>query len=168
MGTLADVLLIIWENLLGFDLLIFVFAAGALYCYILARHLSVKLHKILNHTVFLPEYVLNKTRIAPASEIDLVDSRKRANGFYAVFANLTSIFPLLGILGTVISLIPMVATIESMQENFYTALTSTFWGLIFAIIFKFLDGFLSARIEENSNNIALYLERNREKPEEAS
>ena len=163
METLSDVALIIWENLLGFDLLIFIFAAVTLYCYIFARYLSIKLHKTLNHTIFLPEYVLKKTEITPASKIGLFESRKRANSLYAVFVNLTGIFPLLGILGTVISLFPMVSNIENIQQNLYVALTSTFWGLIFAIIFKFLDGFLSARIEENSNNIALYLERNKDK-----
>jgi chemotaxis protein MotA len=168
MDNLYNVISVVLGNLLGYDLLIFFFAAGALYCYLYARRLTNKLHKTLNHTVFLPEYVLNKTKIAPASELDLIDSRKQANGYYSVFINMTGIFPLLGILGTVIALIPMVSDIENMQQNFFVALTSTFWGLIFAIIFKFLDGLLSARIEENSNNIALYLQRNKEKLEEVS
>ena len=48
----------------------------------------------------------------------------------------------------------------SVQDNFYGALTSTFWGLVFAIIFKFLDGIISAKIEDNEKNVQLYLERN--------
>ena len=166
MKSLADAATVIWENLIGYDTMIFIVAAGALYCYIYARRLSVNLHNTLNHTIFLPEYVLKKTEISLTPETDLINSRKQANGYYAVFVNLTGIFPLLGILGTVISLIPMVSDLENMQHNFHTALTSTFWGLVFAIIFKFLDGFLSARIEENSNNIALYLERNKNSPVE--
>ena len=168
MDSLTDVLSVIGRNLLGYDLVIFVVAAGTLCCYIIARLHSVKLHKFLHRTIFLPEYVLQKTEITLASEMDLIDVRKRANGFYAVFVNLTSIFPLLGILGTVISLIPMAADIANMQHSFFTALTSTFWGLVFAIIFKFLDGFLSVRIEENTNNIMLYLDRNRNKTGETS
>jgi chemotaxis protein MotA len=116
--------------------------------------------------VFLPEYALQKKTINPMSEVDLVELRKRANGFYSVFVNLTSIFPLLGIFGTVISLLPMVSQIDSTQQSFFTALTSTFWGLVFAIIFKFLDGFLASRIDVNNNNIMLYLERKRSVPEE--
>ena len=46
------------------------------------------------------------------------------------------------------------------QSNFYLALTSTFWGLVFAIIFKMLDGFILSRIEDNEKTVALYLERN--------
>ena len=46
------------------------------------------------------------------------------------------------------------------QNNFYAALTSTFWGLVFAIIFKFLDGVISAKIEDNEKTVALFLQRN--------
>ena len=46
------------------------------------------------------------------------------------------------------------------QGNFYGALTSTFWGLVFAIVFKLLDGVVSAKIEDNEKNVQLYLERN--------
>jgi len=166
MERFADIIIIIGSNLLGYDLVIFIVAFCTLCCYLVARWLSVKLHKILHHTIFLPEYVVKKKEIAFASEMELIDMRKRANVFYAVYVNLTSIFPLLGILGTVISLIPMVSDIENMQQSFFVALTSTFWGLVFAIIFKFLDGFLSTRIEENANNIALYLERNKNISEE--
>ena len=77
-----------------------------------------------------------------------------------LFVNLTGIFPLLGILGTVISLLGMVGDMTNVQDNFYGALTSTFWGLVFAIIFKFLDGIISAKIEDNEKNVQLYLERN--------
>ena len=47
-----------------------------------------------------------------------------------------------------------------MSQNFFSALTSTFWGLVFAIIFKLLDGFLVSRIEDNDKNVTLLLERN--------
>ena len=46
-----------------------------------------------------------------------------------------------------------------MQTNFFAALTSTFWGLVFAIVFKFLDGFLSARMEDNDKAVDLLLQR---------
>ena len=46
-----------------------------------------------------------------------------------------------------------------MQTNFFAALTSTFWGLVFAIIFKLLDGFLSARMEDNDKAVDLLLQR---------
>lgn len=71
--------------------------------------------------------------------------RNRTGSLYSLFVNLTGIFPLLGILGTVISLLGMVGDMTNVQDNFYGALTSTFWGLVFAIIFKFLDGIISAK-----------------------
>ena len=85
--------------------------------------------------------------------------RKRSESLYSVFVNVTSIFPLLGILGTVVSLLPMVSELADMQTNFFAALTSTFWGLVFAIIFKLLDGFLSSRMEDNDKAVDLLLER---------
>ena len=68
----------------------------------------------------------------------------------------------MGILGTVISLLGMVGDMTNVQDNFYGALTSTFWGLVFAIIFKFLDGIISAKIDDNEKNVQLYLERKKE------
>ena len=88
-----------------------------------------------------------------------MELRKRSEGLYSIFANVTAIFPLLGILGTVVSLLPMVADMADMQQNFFAALTSTFWGLVFSIIFKLLDGFLTSRIEDNDKNVTLLLER---------
>ena len=49
---------------------------------------------------------------------------------------------------------------DNVQGNFYGALTSTFWGLVFGIIFKFLDGIVSAKIEDNEKTVALFLQRN--------
>ena len=47
-----------------------------------------------------------------------------------------------------------------LYEHFGIQLVFTFWGLVFAIIFKFLDGIISAKIEDNEKNVQLYLERN--------
>ena len=94
--------------------------------------------------------------------------RKRSTGLYSIFVNITAIFPLLGILGTVISLIPMVSDMANMQNNFFAALTSTFWGLVFAIVFKLLDSLLSSRIEDNDKNVTLLLERKSEEEEKES
>ena len=52
-----------------------------------------------------------------------------------------------------------VENLADMQQNFFAALTSTFWGLVFAIIFKLLDGFLSSRMEDNDKAVDLLLER---------
>ncbi len=154
---------IIGKNLLGFDLIIFIVAALNAVCYYFARLYTIQLSKKLNMVVFVPSYKHDPEKLAKLvrdlDEGEIVALRKRSESFYAVFSNLTAIFPLLGILGTVVSLLPMVANIANMQQNFFAALTSTFWGLVFAIIFKLLDGFLSARLEDNDKNVTLLLER---------
>jgi chemotaxis protein MotA len=113
--------------------------------------------------IFVPSHRENPEAVADAvrdlDEEEIVTLRKSSEAFYTVFANITSIFPLLGILGTVISLMPMVADMADMSRNFFAALTSTFWGLVFAIIFKLLDGFLVSRIEDNDKNVTLLLDR---------
>ena len=76
--------------------------------------------------------------------------------------NITGIFPLLGILGTVVSLLGLVSDMNNVAGNFYGALTSTFWGLIFAILFKFLDGIISPEIESNEKSVLMYLDSNSE------
>lgn len=68
-----------------------------------------------------------------------------------LFEQFTSLFPLLGLLGTVISLLSLINfDTELVTINFSAALTSTFWGLLFSIIFKLLYAtFLSSKIELN-------------------
>lgn len=57
---------------------------------------------------------------------------------YTTFITIISIFPLLGMFGTVMALInlDMTKEMEALKVNFFSALTSTAWGIIFAIIFK--------------------------------
>ncbi len=158
--SLAKILV---QNFFGFDFLIFLVAGLNLLCFLAARRYASRLYHQLHLVIFLPKHRNDPEAAAQAvravSEEQLVSLRKRSEALYAVFANLTAIFPLLGILGTVLSLLPMVADMANMQQNFFAALTSTFWGLVFAIAFKVLDGFLSARMEDNDKNVALYLER---------
>ena len=156
MEILKDILSPIGKNLLGFDMLIFIFAAGTLFCYIIARKLANDIYKILRPQGFLPEDD-DENEIPLPSKKELVKMRERTYSYYTMFVNLTSLFTLLGILGTVLGLIPMVPNLDTMKQNFLIALTSTFWGLIFSIIFKFLDGFLSPRIEDNIKTVDLYL-----------
>ncbi len=154
---------ILADNLFGFDLLIFIAAGFNTVCYILARRRTLRLYRKLHMIIFVPSHREYPKAVADAvrdlDEEEIVTLRKSSEAFYTVFANITSIFPLLGILGTVISLMPMVADMADMSRNFFAALTSTFWGLVFAIIFKLLDGFLVSRIEDNDKNVTLLLDR---------
>lgn len=73
-------------------------------------------------------------------------SSDRASFFYTLFSNLTAVFPLLGILGTVISLMRLTGA-DDISANFGMALRTTLWGLIFAIFFKLLDSWISPKLD---------------------
>lgn len=66
--------------------------------------------------------------------------------FVRMFDVIIDIFPLLGTLGTVIGLLGVADSIANIQDKFFLALTSTFWGLLFAITFKALDSLLPPAI----------------------
>lgn len=70
------------------------------------------------------------------------DLAKRLNKWYNFFTTMITIFPLLGMLGTVKSLIELNLASEQiaeLQSHFFDALTSTAWGIIFAIVFKVVN-----------------------------
>ncbi len=80
--------------------------------------------------------------------------------FYSIFSSVNSAFPMVGMLGTILSLLRMV---EQSQEHvtisFTVALTSTFWGLVFALAFKAVDATLQPMVEQNRENLKMLLER---------
>ncbi len=154
----------VFMNICGYDIIIFIVAVfTGIICYRLWRSAD-KLYDKMHLTVFVPDGDTSQKEavsdICELRETEIVKMRSRTGSLYSVFINLTGIFPLLGILGTVISLLGLVSDTSNITGNFYGALTSTFWGLVFAIIFKFLDGIISAKIEDNEKSVALYLERN--------
>lgn len=69
---------------------------------------------------------------------------------YSLFLTLVSLFPLLGMLGTVASLLTLdlsTGNMAGVRNNFFNALTSTAWGIVFSIIFKVLNACVSDFIE---------------------
>jgi len=81
-------------------------------------------------------------------------ARGEANGRYSLFANIITVFPLLGLLGTVISLVMVAGDggFENAHDSFMMSLTSTFWGVSFAIFFKLCDSFVSTKVEQLNND----------------
>ncbi len=70
--------------------------------------------------------------------------------FYTLFVTMISIFPLLGMLGTVIGLLGLdlaSGDMDNIRNNFFIALTSTAWGIIFSVIFKFLHAWICDNVE---------------------
>lgn len=161
---MKNIFSVIFMNIWSYDMIIFITAVFTAIVYYFLKKSADRLYKKLHLTVFVPDGDISQQEaindISELRETDIVNMRKQTSSLYSVFVNLTGIFPLLGILGTVTSLLNLVADTSDITGNFYGALTSTFWGLIFAIIFKFLDGIISAKIEDNEKNVALYLERN--------
>lgn len=156
------------ENFLRFDFLIFLLAV--LNFYMLAQSLkhARSIEALLYPKGYLPggwdNYSAMKAHYTHLMDLKgeetLIGHRRKMNLFYAVFENITGIFPLMGLLGTVISLIPMVKSVGMVEHGlFFSALTSTFWGIVFAIISKGFNGYAEARIEEAEKNIQVFLER---------
>lgn len=90
--------------------------------------------------------VMAQLALTDSESSDLADCSGRASGAYALFTNITAVFPLLGILGTVTSLMRLSGA-DNLSENFMSALATTFWGLICAIGFKIADSFITARLD---------------------
>ena len=80
---------------------------------------------------------------------------------YTVLLALISIFPLLGMLGTVLALLDLDITGASaaLQNDFFHALNTTAAGLVFAIIFKVLNALFQAEIETQEERASQYLEK---------
>ena len=158
-----NVFTVILKNLIGYDFLIFLLAAVNAWFFVVTKRRALSLYKKLHLVIFLPIQPLKGGTIKTPGKTFEVESfvkmREEAESIYAVFTNLTVIFPLMGILGTVISLLPMVSQMANVETNFCTALTSTFWGLVFAIAFKICDAFLTSRMEDNDKNVTLLLSR---------
>ena len=75
---------------------------------------------------------------------------------YTLFVTIISLFPLLGMLGTVASLIELGgvfqsdnADMNSIKSEFFLALTSTAWGIIASVLFKLLNAGFQPFIENH-------------------
>ena len=76
---------------------------------------------------------------------------RHLNKSYTMFTTMITIFPLLGMLGTVFGLLGLdlaAGDMENIKNNFFIALTSTAWGIIFSVIFKLINAFISDFLEE--------------------
>ncbi len=87
---------------------------------------------------------------------------KRLSVSYSLFTTFISIFPLWGMFGTVSALLrlDMSGELSQIQGHFFEALTSTAWGILFAIAFKVLNAALvSFKAEDLLEKCANRLER---------
>ena len=88
---------------------------------------------------------------------EILDSYKNLNRVYTIFIAGISIFPLLGMLGTISSLLSLDMSnsdaINNAKESFFYALTSTFLGIVAAIGFKALNAAKLYDIEDVSQRL---------------
>ncbi len=78
------------------------------------------------------------------------------SGTYTVFHAFASILPLLGMLGTVVSLltIDLGGELENVKGSFFVALDTTMWGLVGSIILKCINAFLQTKIENAEDKLS--------------
>ena len=136
--TTTDIIILIWALLTG------------LFCFAVRRSLhsvendlrtSRRNASKSNEKITLPNLAELENQLQPKIE--------KLNKRYTLLINFISTFPLLGMLGTVKSLIGLASGMSDNSNEleitmFFSALTSTAWGIIFAIVFKtFTSGIIS-------------------------
>lgn len=156
---------IIAQNLFGYDMIIIIVAAiNAFIIYPKAKTASVHLRDHLQPKVYVPiDLLMERVRGIQGKKIDLNAMKSMRSDeihFYSMFTSINSAFPMLGMLGTILSLLGLIQeSQEQLTLSFTTALTSTLWGLIFALVFKAIDATLAPIVEQNQDNLKLILER---------
>ena len=171
-----DVIIILFTRMTVIDLMIFVIGIlNIAVFYRSAKKESNLLYAHFNRTDSvspLQDVQKKNLREVTAKETflsasELLKHREQMNKAYSTYTIITTMFPLLGMLGTVMSLIPMVSSIGAEDFHlFFAALTSTFWGIVFAIICKTLDTLISYKIDDNEKHIEYLLNPKRNRHEE--
>ncbi len=120
---------------------IWLFGLGNIVIFIIARSKINSLSGLVHSWGFYDFHGDGSTDVK-----ELIETSDCAARWYALYANLTAIFPLLGIFGTVCSLLNL-SDLEDMSTSFSIALDTTVWGLIFAMGFKLADSAISSKLD---------------------
>ncbi len=140
----------IFKNLLGFDFIIMVLAVANGVIFYMALKSAQRLAMDLSSDG-LWQADMRKDESSSGRRLadkEIIALRNNAELWYTWYVNISAIFPLLGILGTVIALIGMQGSGMTADNSFLLALTSTFWGLIFSIVFKSMQTLIEAKLDE--------------------
>ncbi len=140
---------------------IIIIAGISLIALIIGNYLSIRNHYIqiksimnwkntttkLNRSTREIEDESEDDKATPDSIRKLETDFNKTCSWHDALAALIPLFPLFGILGTVSGLIPALKgqNIETLFDSLKVALESTFYGLVFAIILKFIDSLFPAR-----------------------
>ena len=141
---------ILFSNFFSYDWIIFAMAVVNAVIFFLAwkkaRALYESVAPRINISSGNAEAAIVQAR-ENSTYFSLYEKWQKAEFFYTLFCNLTGVFTLLGILGTVISLLHLVDSSADLTGEFMGALTSTLWGIIFTIIFKLVDSGISFHLD---------------------
>lgn len=148
------------DNLLGFDLMIVALGGFNFWVMYRAFNAAKELVKKLG-TDGVSQADMRRGKASKAERLtdeEIIAMRNRAENLYTLYVNISAVFPLFGILGTVIALIGMQDGLGAMDSGFLMALTSTFWGLVFSIIFKFCQTIVENKLDEGAREAERCLE----------
>ena len=158
---------VILDNLTGFTFDTIIILIGVMngLIFIFTRSNTKKVSESLNVSLNMSLPIFTPLDLSPKELQQLDKQCKATEKLYSLYVGITSIFPFLGILGTVFSLIMLAGgdLSNAVQESFFVALTSTFWGVLFAIIYRFLDATVSTKIQSNSDEVTRLKHREEEK-----
>lgn len=149
---------ILFNNLWGYDLIIIIAAIVNLALFIaIHRQLTAIKTDFVKTSYLQNDWLVGMSsgrrdkpdKAALLEVLNRFTKRKHKLDQLSVFyTSLTSIFPLLGILGTVAALLTMSDFNDvAVTINFSKALSSTFWGVFFGALGKFGEGFFTAETE---------------------
>ena len=164
-----DLIKAIFGNILGIDGLIIVITVCNIFVVgYMARRLSNRAESTMRKVVYKPidDIVEQIGKKEKEEKLDLHKLKaviEKQQAWYQIFISITTILPLMGILGTVVSLLGITALEQSiLQMNFMTALSSTFWGIVGAIICRVIEGTLTPVVERNADNFDLLINKIRQ------
>lgn len=152
---------IMLDSLFSSDIMILIWAILTLGVMIFTGVCTYKLWKSL-HTIERKANPEGKQKTAD-DENRILRKQLWMNIAHTCYANFTAIFPLWGMLGTVWALIGLAGRMNEAGadvEQFFNALTSTAWGIIFAIGFKCIDSVISVYVDANNKEVDTLLDRN--------
>ena len=116
---MGELLKIVFGNFIGIDGIIILMAGVNVLLFIKTKEMAGRVYNYFNRTdrtrnlAESARQVLKKTTSegTKISTEELLDNRDRMNRMYSFYTAITTMFPLMGMFGTVISLIPMVGNL---------------------------------------------------------
>ena len=136
------------QSIVSSDIYILFFCFAALF---VAFRVS-RLTKNVDNDIYDWEEKSDELSNNPEKTNKIFDCYKHLNRSYTVFIALISIFPLLGMFGTVTALLSIdmsdAETINTAKSSFFNALTSTTWGIIFSVGFKMANAYFFSDVED--------------------